>query len=587
MDLRLGAAPAACAPPKGEHQLCFSWERYESLRELGCAGRASAWDDHFPDVPEDEVLADTESLAESWRFRDGSDYTEFDGVSLGRCWRWLLWLQTVPAYRFVRSMLSAVEHHQPRRVVCEAGVPETFRALLRELARGASWTLSEEPGGAWTAPLATEWTRPRADQGPLKRAAYAALDAWGAMVGGGRPPLLLSYYRPFERAARLMARRSYPLRLFCVDAPPRSLLPALALSGGGLFTRTEPPGSLGAAGHAALEAVRAGWVRARADARLFTWSGVSLAPALEPAVSALMGAPAEELARGVRRARRLWAEEKPAGVLVAYEEPPYQMMLAEVARQNGTPCAHLVHGLPDRHRVPFGRNSSSHLVFWGPAQRDGYARRGCLEGRSALVLGNPAFDGLEAAPPPRSVRRVLALTAPASPAVWTESDFGPQRHAEGLLRAFADFPELELRLRLHPSEPRAYYERLRAVREGRAILERGGSFADSARQADLVVGPFSTALVEAMLLGRPVLVLRWTRTPYDAPFDGHWGIAPLESPEVLCERLAALRDRPEAEITRILAAYPRVLDAFVGPRDGRASERLAATMVALAQPSPE
>lgn len=588
MDLRLGAAPAdGTERDDGAHHLCWTWERYASLRDAGAGARASAWDDHVPDLPRERVLSDTESLAEDWRFHRGTDFTVFRGISLGRCWRWLVWKRLMPAYRFALSFPAAVARFAPARVSCEAGIPAAHRALLREIARGAPWELrmeadtAEERGGS-------SWLPPGLAQSLPKRAAAAAVNAAARLAfAPRRPPLLISYYRPLHGAVARLARRDAPARVLCVDAPSRDLLPRLVASGGGLLRETRTPAALSSAERAELDGIWSAWEAARADpewrARL-SRRGVSFLPVLEPAVSSLLGAPAEQLAWAALRARELWKRDRPAAMLLPYEEPPYQMLLAELAREHGTPCAHFVHGLPDRHRVPFVRNSSSHLVFWGPEQRRRYEASGCLEGRQALETGNPGFDALchSRPAPPSRVRRVLALTATPSPAVWTESDLDSWRYLERLSEVLSGFPGLDVSLRPHPSERAAGFRDIPAIREGRLALAGPGSFEEQARVADLVIGPFSTALIEAMLLNRPVLLLRWTRTPYDAPFDGEWGVEPLRTPEALRERLERLIRSPELEIPALLAAYPRIFEAFLGPLDGRASERLAAALERLA-----
>ena len=82
------------------------------------------------------------------------------------------------------------------------------------------------------------------------------------------------------------------------------------------------------------------------------------------------------------------------------------------------------------------------------------------------------------------------------------------------------------------------------------------------------MGSFSTVLIEAMLLGRPVLCVNLTSEIDPPPFTAEWGLPPAKSGEELTRRLQGLKAGGTG-------AYPRVIERFLGPADGSAGRRVA------------
>ena len=418
---------------------------------------------------------------------------------------------------------------------------------------------------------------PRLEVSPLKRAAAAGFNVLSALSPGrARPGLVYCHYPSLDPVVERLTAPSYPLRLLLAQGPPKGSLGALALSGAEILTGHRSPPRFTPADAARLAEIRASWRSARADAAYraaLTADGVELFDGLAPALDAIFDEGVESLAWAARAYSDRWSRSAPAAVLLPYEEPPHQALIGQIARRAGTPLFVYLHGLPGRHRLAMRRTTATHFVVGGPEEEKLYSREG-LGGCRALVVGNPKFDAYPPAPPaPTSVRRVLLLTQPWPSGLWMDSDLDTERHALAYAKLFSGLPDLEVTLKLHPSESLEHYQAL--LRDWPSVrIERDRPIIDCLTETDILIGGFSTALLEAMLLERPVLVLNWTRTVYEAPFDGKWGVTPLKSPEELAARLAALRADPRglAELTK---PYKAILDAFAWPRDGKASERLA------------
>jgi hypothetical protein len=86
-------------------------------------------------------------------------------------------------------------------------------------------------------------------------------------------------------------------------------------------------------------------------------------------------------------------------------------------------------------------------------------------------------------------------------------------------------------------------------------------------QADLVIGPISTVLIEAMAAGVPVLCVNFGKMKYPAPFDGNW-----DTP--LITDVPTLRVHIDRFLRGDLTSpSQQVLDAFCGPCDDQAVAR--------------
>jgi glycosyltransferase involved in cell wall biosynthesis len=130
-------------------------------------------------------------------------------------------------------------------------------------------------------------------------------------------------------------------------------------------------------------------------------------------------------------------------------------------------------------------------------------------------------------------------------------------------------------VKLHPGESTARYERLLRGRLGpRARLVLDEDFVTTASKADLVIGAPSTALLEAMAMGVPVLLTNFDGAEAAAPFDGAWDLKVHRTPAEL--KAALERWLPSGLPASV--DYSRTLEAFFGPADGRSADRILAAL---------
>ena len=582
--------PARRAGP-GVSVLAYSWDAFAAAQASGLDARP--WEDEFPADEAPSIIAEAERFAATWHRDEGRDFTIFAGVSLGAAHEWLLWnLSLLSLFKFLSALEVSVARAGAGKIRCETSLPRPWRAALESFAqaRGLALEWVEHPGAGRDI---YAWQPPPPRPSRTKLLAGRLLDAVSSARGdGGKPRALVSWYPSLDG---LLDRDDAPFAWTLADFPSKKRVGAALKRGWRLQTEPWSAPAWDDAGRAALDAIRSDWGRVRANpayARSLVFRGTPLLPVLLPALDDLFETRLEPLAWSAAETDRLMRQDPPAVVLLPYDTPPYQRMLADLARVHGIPSALLLHGLPFDVNFPFAERHCDELLVWGPEQEREY--RDSVPPRAARPVGNPGFDRHSDAPRhvPGPIRRVLVLTRTK----WADilvgsSDFEPERYALAVAAALEEAGPLEAVLRPHPAESPEYYEDVLAAAGASLRVSAAGTFIEELGRADLVISAYSTTLLEIMLRGKPLLCVNFTRgLDYAAPFDGRWGIDILRSPEELSRRLSRLVKDPVAQCAALTAPYAKILAAYAGPCDGRAGDRVLSALADLARrgrPAPE
>ncbi len=594
MDLYLLAGPFGTAAEQVPQAafLCFDWAAFSSLERRGL--EAAAWEDYFPAESVPELLAASERAARAWPLADGVDFTSWQGISLGKTYRWLFWMFTVlPAFKFLTALRAAVAKHRPMTVYCDDRVPRVFRDVLERLAEGDGGFRVVKIAGRGTAPSILSWSVPRVTLSPAKALAarfFNGLAALGRARAAARPTALISNYTTLEPVIDLLSRGS-GFRCLMVDAPRRKHLLGLLRQGGEIVVEPRTPPAFSGAQRKELAKIRAAWTRAAADPAyraLYAAGGVDLWPVVRPALEEFFGGLLEPLAWACDSYQRLWRLQAPAFVLMAYNEAPLQHLLSEIARAHGTPAVTILHGLPQGERLQFGENNTSRFFVWGEEQRRIFERTDSLKCECS-VSGNPHFDRYASLPPPPPargpIRKILVLTNPVGHVIELSSNLDPERYATGIARILEGFDDFQTTFKIHPSESLPYYESLLTGSRAKLAVIKDRAIEDCLAEADLVIGPFSTVLIQAMILGKPLLCVNLTRAAYQPPFNDAWGIRTLKSEAELRAALSAAVADPDGTRSSLLAPCARVLAEFVGPLDGASARRALSLLARLEKPA--
>jgi hypothetical protein len=195
------------------------------------------------------------------------------------------------------------------------------------------------------------------------------------------------------------------------------------------------------------------------------------------------------------------------------------------------------------------------------------------------ATGNPAWDMLP---------RASACSGEGDIWVWATRPHDPRKcyspsrkPGEGveilkaILTALADYPSRRLHIKCHPYDTRALYEELLA---DHALAHRV-SFSEAPlgkllRQARLVISEDSTAALEALFAGAPLIHAHLASCPPVLPLVQTGVALPGFNTFELTASIRELEALNPDTLDRLNAGRAAFCEAFAGPPDGRACERL-------------
>lgn len=298
---------------------------------------------------------------------------------------------------------------------------------------------------------------------------------------------------------------------------------------------------------------------------------------------------------------------RPSAVVTYAEAGGWGRAVILEARRRGVPVAGLQHGFISRHwlnyqhepdelaaspqnpddagcpladlTLVYDRMAHGHLLEAGryPAAR-------------LAVTGNPRLDAM--------AKTAASLDAADIARAKAESGARPDQHLvllaakripefdatfAALMRAAAAMPGVHLAVRPHPAETAEPYERLAAGAANVRIVPLSLNPVALIRASRLVATINSTVAIEAMVLGVPALAMRLPN--YLSPFVEAGAMAGTTTPDEVAGVVARLVESDPAR-DALDRARREFIDRFALAPDGRAADRAAEAVVALAEAGP-
>jgi len=287
------------------------------------------------------------------------------------------------------------------------------------------------------------------------------------------------------------------------------------------------------------------------------------------------------------QARHLWAADtalellQPEVILVGNDRSWAGQAFAHVARRRGIPSVCVQDGVAGD--VPWWWWLTADRLAATSAQLVEMLVRHGVSPHRCTVTGQPRYDLVVRSGPadPRAARAAVGVP-PGFSVLFAVQTMHGQDYVAGVIAALLAVPGIHVMLRPHPSDRRTLWDRLmRQLGPERLTLHRGGDSLTLVRACDALVTQHSTVVLEAALLGKPVIT---------ADFGGLHGPAPVFS-GAIATRVGGLEDLTK-QVQRLanaahgsnghLRRSPHALpDAALGPADGHAGERVAALVAEL------
>jgi hypothetical protein len=253
-------------------------------------------------------------------------------------------------------------------------------------------------------------------------------------------------------------------------------------------------------------------------------------------------------------------------------------------RAYGVAAATMQHGDISPRQTEWADAPPDLMTVWGARPKEILVGLG-FPNEQIQVTGAPWVDVLtpkNGASKNRKKRILVALSG-AGHSIGIAEHEG---HVRRLLEATRDLPQHDWLFRLHPKDQREIYERILSTIPGAraTIVESRHSKVDihaQLEETDILITVTSASAFDAMLHGVPVVTLERPRGEGRSTFVMAGATTDVPAGESLAEHIARiLADGQDSEVRRQAEAY--VVSIF-GPRDGRATERVAAAIVDLAR----
>jgi hypothetical protein len=313
--------------------------------------------------------------------------------------------------------------------------------------------------------------------------------------------------------------------------------------------------------------------------------GVSLMPALNEVLKNAFTHILPQCARMLVVAKRMLQEEHPMAIVTTYETGPWARSVIIEASRAHIPTIGLQHGAltdsPDyMHRLiitdvalGMGFVVPNITCVWGPAWKDELTKKGHYPPGSVLVTGNWRYDQL-------SMLKKHATDSNKRVVLILSSGFNVLDYLRKCLQAISG-KQLTPIIKLHPGvdDPKPVREMLTDIGFSENILN-SGPLIQAMLQSDLVISQISTAVSEAALLNRPIILANFERLPGAEVYVNSGICLYVTDPLLLSKAVEEALNDP-ACISQMSCAQRQFVSQYFFQLDGCASLRVANAVDAL------
>jgi len=305
-----------------------------------------------------------------------------------------------------------------------------------------------------------------------------------------------------------------------------------------------------------------------------------------------------ECALMLETASRILDEEHADAVIATYETGPWERAVTIEAARVGIPTVGLQHGMifegdPDNlHlRVTSNPNAPGFMVpqitcVWGPFWKDVLTKAGHYTPQSVVITGNWRYDRLSEIiqrTDASMIRRRYGIGPGKKLVLLLSVGLGTVEYLRTCLQTVAAREELSPLIRLHPGadKPEPVLRMLRELNYSSNTIVKG-QLIDALVAADLVVSQYSTAISEAALLDKPVIMADFQDFRGGEDYlDSGICLYATDSQHLLRAIEKGLYD--ESVRSQMRSAREAFVARYFFKLDGRAAERVVDALEALVQ----
>jgi UDP-N-acetylglucosamine:LPS N-acetylglucosamine transferase len=278
-----------------------------------------------------------------------------------------------------------------------------------------------------------------------------------------------------------------------------------------------------------------------------------------------------EVVKYTETMREILDKERPDIIVSLDELSELGKPMALLARKRKIPLLIIQHGLFGKGSFIFGPSLATKKCVWGPYVKKLLLKRWFTK-EQLVVTGCPKFDALKEKRKDKEIYRELGLEK-GKPIITFLSQ--PVKEVENaaiaVLKTMKMFPDKQLVVKLHPREFSEKFYKQTAKRIGVKIkITRDSDLYDTVRISDGVIGLWSTACLEVLILNKPLITVNLTNIPYTFPYVERGGAIGVYKEENMKKAILSFEKQKE-ELERRRKGF---IYEYAYKMDGKATERI-------------
>jgi hypothetical protein len=552
--------------------ICLNSEAKEETKETGM--KAFCYD-YFISHKDGDCLDNfILELRQQWYCHNGEDATTFENISLGEAYEYVIWWSVlIPAYKFLLAIDSVIKKELPRVIWWDISIDSFLKDVFDLVAKKHNIS-SVNLIGIDSYAYKKSWVWAPAKMSFKKMIVSRIFNSITRGLSildstrNKRRSVLLSYYQSMDNIVARFPHLNNFNFFFLAPAPIRKM------SFKNSFV-VYPQGikrDLLNTNKIILK-----W-RALVDKpdylNKFSYNDTKVGHILKRQIDSVFIPQLPSLIQDVVFYKNILESQKIDFILLPGDTCSEQRIIAKLAKKYNIPSLIMLHGLPGIY-TSIDNGFSDYFAVPADGIADTY-RKTDRNKQQICITGDPKLDHYKkmrdnVSSENQPYRDILLLTNPDNHTSVLGSVDDAEEYIISLVTLLKEHKEINIIIKLHPSESLDYYHNvLKGVLPPNFSVIRDVPIETLLVKADLVVSAFSTVLLEAIALNKPIICVNFTKYPNPPPFDGNFGVKTYTDKNDLKNTF----DDVFLRHNYLKNDYSRIIKEFTGPIDGQSSQRL-------------
>jgi len=304
-----------------------------------------------------------------------------------------------------------------------------------------------------------------------------------------------------------------------------------------------------------------------------TYQKVPIWEMVEELLLFMFGARFVELTEYIEILKRAIDTERPDIIIVWDDRSRFGKTVVATAHLKKTPTLIAQHGIIAGTLDDSGPTLADRMAVFGQYMKDCMVRGGA-EPEKIVITGSPMHDRIvKNRFDKEKICNQLGINKDKKIVVFTTQPSGQEMMLRNILKPLKNHPNIQLVIKLHPSENGKMHKRAVKEMNSDAVVIKDVDLYGLLSASDVMLTEFSTTALEAMIIGKPVIIINLDNKPEVIPYVQSGAALGVYKPEdiisVIKDALYNEEIRKKLEEKRKKFVYEQAYMV-----DGKATERV-------------